>query len=84
MITVWSEIFNARDFMLVSLEGFKAFEFLFLVDFPKLDVHVTRTTGKHITTWMEIDIVDHTRVFSKSLLAFTSFIIPQFNGGVLT
>jgi hypothetical protein len=76
MITIWSKKFDAGNLMLVSLERLEAFELLILVDLPQLDGHITCTTGKHLATWMEIDIIDHTRVFSQGLLAFTSFVVP--------
>ena len=82
MISVRFKILNTTNLMFMALERLVAFEFLLFVHFPKFNGHVTGATSQIISRVIIIQVIDHASVLSKSLLTFTSLVVPDFYGSV--
>ena len=64
MVTLWLDEFDAGDLVVVALQRLVTLEFLFLVELPELDGHVSGARGHVLTVRIEADVVDHARVLS--------------------
>ena len=70
--------------MLMTFQSFVALEIVALLSRPKLDGHILRTACHVLSVGVEVDIVNHASVLSQSLFAFTCFVVPNLDGGILT
>ena len=50
--------------MVMTLKSLVTLEFLFLIELPELDSHVSGARGHVLPIWIEADVVDHARVLS--------------------
>ena len=84
MITIRLNILYAGNFVVMSLESLVALEFLFFVEFPEFDSHVSSTTGHSLSIRIEADVVDHACVLSQGLLNVSSLIVPYLYRPIFT
>jgi hypothetical protein len=63
----------------MTFKGFIAFEFLVFTHFPKFDGHVSGATGQIIPRVIKVQVIDHAGMLPKGLLAFSRFIVPNFD-----
>ena len=83
MITIWLEVLDAADLVLVTLQRPMATELLLRIPLPQFDSHVARATCEVVARRTEAHIIDHARVLTQSLLALSSLIVPHLDGCVL-
>ena len=50
--------------MVMTLKSLITLEFLFLIELPELDGHVSGARGHVLPIWIEADVVDHACVLS--------------------
>ena len=84
MVTGRLKVLNTGNLVIMTLKGFETFEFLFFVQFPKLNGHISSTTSHALPIRREIYVVDHARMLSQSLFYFSSFRVPKLDRGILT
>lgn len=64
MVTLRFDKFDAGDLMVMTLKSLITLEFLFLIELPELDGHVSGARGHALAIWIEADVVDHACVLS--------------------
>ena len=64
MVTRWLDKFDAGDLMVMTLKSLVTLEFLFFIELPELDGHVSGARGHVLPIWIEANVVDHPRVLS--------------------
>ena len=84
MVTLWLDKFNAGHLVIMTLKRFVTLEFLFLIEFPKLNGHVAGAWGHVLSIWIEADVVDHASMLSQCLLHVACLVVPNFNRSIFT
>jgi len=84
MVTLWLDKFNAGHLVVMTLKCFVTLEFLFLIEFPKLNGHVSGAWGHVLSIWIEADVVDHASMLSQCLFHVASLVVPNFNRSIFT
>ena len=83
MIAIWFHVLHAGHLVVMALQRLVALEFLFLIQFPKLDCHVSRATRHALTIRIKAYVVYHARMLSKSLFDLARLIVPYLYGSIL-
>ena len=84
MVAIRFYVLDAGHLVIVPLQSLVAFEFLFFVQFPEFNGHVSGATCHVLPIRIEANVIYHTRMFSKGLLNLARLIVPYLYGSIFT